>query len=254
MNVLKKMAHALVAFSFGAALGGLALYSVHESQTQFPTINEIQEPQNISQDLPLLEYRAVKKSRMSAVRVLSISESTGYLASSTGTYLTAKGRHYVLTVSHGLVGDCEVTEIWANGTFYPCKGFTLVDVLADYALIEIDEIPSLEPLDIPQDLPAPRQWKSSYATQGTIFYTGFPNNTGPLTFNGKVIGYHDDDYLYIDSFGWGGASGSGIFNLRGDLIGYVLAIDVGQTEFGIDVLENIVVVVPTFKVNWATIL
>tara|TARA_Y100000310_G_C20702131_1_gene830886 strand:- start:785 stop:1549 length:765 start_codon:yes stop_codon:yes gene_type:complete len=254
MHVLKEIIRALVAFSIGAALGYLTLYSAQKSSTQFPTIDEIQDSQNISQDLSREEYKAVEKSRMSAVRVLSISEESGYLASSSGTYFTTKGKHYVLTVAHGLVGICEFTEIWADDQFYQCIEFVEFNVLIDYAIIEIEKIPSLRPLRIPQDLPTNQNWKKTYSAQSKIFYTGFPNNTGPLTFDGRVIGYHDDDYLYINSFAWGGASGSGIFNVKGKLIGYILAIDVGQTEFGVDVLENVIVIVPIFKIDWTTIL
>ena len=83
-----------------------------------------------------------------------------------------------------------------------------------------------------------------------MFYTGYPNSTGPLTIAGSVVGYALGDFIYLDSFAWGGASGSGVFSSDGKFIGYILAIDIGQTEYGIDVLENIVIVVPAFKIDW----
>ena len=68
------------------------------------------------------------------------------------------------------------------------------------------------------------------------------------------MGYADGDFVYMHSFAWGGASGSGVFALDGKLVGYLLAIDVGETVHGVDVLEDIVVVVPTFKIDWSLIL
>ena len=58
----------------------------------------------------------------------------------------------------------------------------------------------------------------------------------------------------MHSFAWGGASGSGVFGANGEFVGYILAIDIGETSYGIDVLEDIVIVVPAFKIDWATIL
>jgi len=88
-----------------------------------------------------------------------------------------------------------------------------------------------------------------------VFYTGFPNSTGPLTFSGNIIGYMEGDYIYLESFGWGGSSGAGVFTANGKFIGYLLAVDVGETEeYGVDVLEDIVIIVPAFKIDWTTIL
>ena len=83
-----------------------------------------------------------------------------------------------------------------------------------------------------------------------VYHTGYPNNMGPLTFDGTIVGYSDENYMYINSYAWSGSSGSGVFNERGKLIGYVLALDVGVSEYGVHILEDIVVVVPTSAVDW----
>jgi V8-like Glu-specific endopeptidase len=69
-----------------------------------------------------------------------------------------------------------------------------------------------------------------------------------------VVGYGHGETLYIFSHAYGGASGSGVFTENGKYIGYITAIDVGQTEWGIDVLENIVLVAPAFNVDWSAVL
>ena len=73
----------------------------------------------------------------------------------------------------------------------------------------------------------------------------------PLTFSGKIVGYAGGDYIYLDSFAWSGSSGSGVFTADGKFIGYILAVEVGQTDYGADVLENLVVVIQAFKVDWS---
>ena len=69
-----------------------------------------------------------------------------------------------------------------------------------------------------------------------------------------MIGYGDDEFIYVFSHAYGGASGSGVFSREGKYIGYVVAIDVGSTELGVDVLENIVIVAPTLNVDWTAVL
>ena len=58
----------------------------------------------------------------------------------------------------------------------------------------------------------------------------------------------------MQTYAWSGASGSGVFDERGDLIGIIMALDVGRTEFGIQILENFVIVVPIWKIDFATAL
>ena len=69
-----------------------------------------------------------------------------------------------------------------------------------------------------------------------------------------MVGYTEYEQIYIFSHAYGGASGSGVFSPTGKYIGYVVAIDVGQTDFGLDVLENIVIVNPAFNIDWRKIL
>ena len=68
------------------------------------------------------------------------------------------------------------------------------------------------------------------------------------------MGYADSSYLYVFSHAYMGSSGSGVFSTKGKYIGIITAIDIGQTEFGVDILENVVLVTPVFKVDWSVIL
>ena len=99
----------------------------------------------------------------------------------------------------------------------------------------------IKPIKILKDIPRGKQWKKNLSVMTKIYYTGFPNTAGPLSFSGHIAGFTADEYIYLDSYAWSGASGSGIFSENGKFIGYIVAIDVGATEFGAQVLENIIV-------------
>ena len=34
-------------------------------------------------------------------------------------------------------------------------------------------------------------------------------------------------------------------------MGYIVALDVGRTEYGMDVLENVILVVPHYRIDWS---
>jgi hypothetical protein len=254
MNILKKIAKVIIAFLIGVTFAFIVFYSVFISAIELPTIEEIQSFDNVSMNLPAQEQNTLKKSRKSTVRIFS--ESDERISTLTGTYFTAKNRYFVLTAMHGIIGECEQTKIWAPSGFTDCLQFVELNESIDYAIIELKkEIPSKEPVKLPHLVPKGKAWEQALATQNKVFYTGFPNSTGPLTFSGNIIGYMEGDYIYLQSFGWGGSSGAGVFTSDGKFIGYLLALDVGETEeYGVDVLEDIVIVVPAFKIDWTTIL
>ena len=56
------------------------------------------------------------------------------------------------------------------------------------------------------------------------------------------------------SYAWQGSSGSGVFDSKGKFVGHVVAVDVGQTEFGFQILQNVVLVVPAFKIDWSKVI
>ena len=252
-NVFKTIAKISLIFVVGFGLGSGAVYSVYKHLTNIPTQEEIQDVENISKGLPEIEREAVSLSRNSAVQILSISPDTGLLANTSGTYFKADGRYFVVTVMHGIVGPCELTRIAADDEFYDCVQFVRGDAIIDYAIIEIEEIENRKPMRLSRALPKNQQWKSVLSAQNKIFYTGFPNGLGPLTFSGNVIGYNDFDSLYVNSYAWGGSSGSGVFSYDGKYVGCILAVDVGKTEHGVDVMENIILVIPAFKIDWASV-
>ena len=172
-----------------------------------------------------------------------------------GTYFVANDKYYVVTVHHGIHGPCWLVTIIYESNYHKCKKFVEINEENDYVIIELENpIGGRTPVRIPEDLPHGNEWKRSYSILNNIIYTGYPNTLGPLTLRGDVVGYDHNEYIYIFSHAYGGASGSGVFTGKGKYIGFIVAIDVGATELGPDVLENIVIVAPAFNIDWSVVL
>lgn len=233
----------------------LVLTAVYQHR-QIPSWETISASDNISNHLPAPIHRSVQKSRTSAVQVRSAGLNFWNGTSTmSGTYFVANGKSYVITANHGILGPCFLLVIFYEDEMVSCENIVKRNEHNDYAIIELQQpLSRAVPVKIPQDLPHGAEWKSSYSLLNTIVYTGYPNTIGPLTLRGDVVGYGEGETLYIFSHAYGGASGSGVFTQDGKYIGYIVAIDVGQTEWGIDVLENIVLVAPAFNVDWSVVL
>ena len=189
------------------------------------------------------------------VQIISLSaENTGYFSTATGTYFEAYGSHFVITVMHAIQGPCEFTTVVHNDEVHSCIKYIATDTQHDYAIIQVDPIADRTPIDIFKDLPRNTEWKRSYSLMNRLVYTGYPNTIGPLTISGDIAGFAGFDYIYMLSYAWAGSSGSGVFDHRGRYIGYVVAVDVGQTEFGAQVLQNVVLVAPSFNVDWTKVI
>jgi hypothetical protein len=222
-----------------------------------PNWEQITADGNISNEYAADYRQAIYKSRQSAVLVES--SNLGFWSGSstmTGTYFMAEGHHYVITAYHGVHGPCWLLYVSHDSEKQRCNRYVEMNEMHDYILIELSgPLSNRVPIRIPGDLPRGQEWRASYSILTNIIYTGYPNTIGPLTLKGDVVGYGDDEYLYVFSHAYGGSSGSGVFTRDGKYIGYVVAIDVGTTDIGgIDTLENIVLVAPAFNVDWQQVL
>ena len=226
-----------------------ATYSSIVSQQTVPLTYPASDS-NISEYYPASFNKAIKKSRQSAVQIVSIEPHSGRLSIFSGTYFETAGSYFVVTVLHRIAGECAVTKIIHQDKVHDCIKYITSDSMADYIIIQVEEIESRVPIKIPQDIPNHQQWKRAYSLLNKLVYTGYPNTIGPLTIDGEVSGFAGTDYLYMMSYAWQGSSGSGVFDKNGKYIGYVVAIDVGQTEHGIQILQNVVLVVPSYKIDW----
>ncbi len=237
----------------GCVVAIATIHSVTKSY-EIPRREEIRNIDNINRSLSTSHQRAINRSRKSSVRVMSVSPSLGGVSTSSGTYISFRGEYYILTVAHGLIGGCEGTAVVTPKGTYHCKYIVERNNLIDYSILAVDPIPELKAIPVPQFLPRGDQWKKDFSIMTPTYYTGFPNGMGPFTIDGKVVGYNENDFLYIKSYGWAGCSGAGVFSESGHLVAYILALTVGQTEYGYNVAEDIVIGVPLFKVNWLSII
>ena len=80
-----------------------------------------------------------------------------------------------------------------------------------------------------------------------VIYTGYPNLTGPLTIYGTVSGFSVDDSIILQSYAWGGASGSAVLDYRGRLIGIVVGIEVVTSMTGLPSENENVILIKRFE-------
>jgi len=246
----------VVLILLGGLMGSAVVFCGNAKKYQLPTRGEMQHTQNISPRYDVADKRAIKASRNSAVRVLSWDEKRGQMSVSTGTYFKYKEERYVVTVYHGiLTPSCDNIQIEASGLLNRCSEIVHYDPQTDYAFLSVEEIPGRSPIRFPADFVRTRRgWLKAVSVLHPLLYTGYPNSSGPVTLSGKVMSFTDEEYIHFNSYAWSGSSGSGVFNFDGKYVGYIVAIDVGQTEYGVDVLENVILVVPHFHIDWTPIL
>ena len=250
---LKTLGQLLLVIGIGFTISIGVLWSVKES-ARLPTTGELQSLENVSRALPHHHYDSVLKSRQSVLLVMSGKADEDGFSSMSGTYLSYKDRFYVLTAAHGINGECEYFFVaTSDEEVYECIRYITVEHSHDYAIIEIEEVRARSPVALDRALPQNFQWRPELAALNKVFYTGYPNSLGPLTFEGSVAGISSDQHIYLHSYAWPGSSGAGIFSQEGNLIGIVLALNVGFTGAGYDVLEDLVIVLPLFKVDWSLV-
>jgi len=252
LKVLKLVFQMLLvaATAFGISLG--IYISVTES-LQMPTGDELSSLDNISNDLYAQERDAVERSRQSILQVLSARKGDDGFAKMSGTYVAYRDRFYVITAAHGVVGDCDRFFVATDAEHvYECIRYVIVDRPVDYAIIEIEEVSGRTPVNLNEVVPSNREWIQETAVFNKVFYTGYPNGIGPLSFRGEVAGVSDEHYIYLHSYAWPGSSGSGVFSNDGNMIGIIVALNVGFTGAGYDVLEDLVIVTPLFMIDWAS--
>jgi hypothetical protein len=251
LTILKRLLGLFIVGIFVA----LGYFSVMK-EMEVPSHDEITALTNVSKETSLRKAGII--SRQSAVKIMSLDPQTLSISGASGTYITLDNRYFILTVAHGLNPDCAFVRVVPDVSdgyedYIDCQKMIEVNVFSDYAIIEVEKINDLSPISLLTHVPKNTDWKKSFASLSNLVYTGYPNDIGPLTIQGQVMGYSTEDHVFMHSYGWAGASGSGVFNEEGQLVGHVMAILMGETVHGINVLEDVVVVIPLFKVDWSVV-
>ena len=100
----------------------------------------------------------------------------------------------------------------------------------------------------------PMSWDPAkrYDIGTDIVYSGHPSWHKLMSFEGRIVGYEQDPQagtqIIVNTYGWFGCSGSGIYNTDGELIGILYGVDV-QYAFGAQIQENMIWVAPIKNIN-----
>jgi len=120
------------------------------------------------------------------------------------------------------------------------------DEVADIAImIPTTKIETIKPIKL-------RTAKSKHMYVGTkTIYSGYPNNHSMLTIHGWISGFTNEANLIIDTYGWGGASGSSVFDEKGRLLGVLSAMDVGTGLYGMPrLIPDVIIIIPATKIDF----
>ena len=206
--------------------------------------NEISERLELSEVSTTEQVAVRENARKAAVRIHAGN------ARGSGTYFKVGGYHIVVTAQHVVDGEPIVLVEGRNGESVYGEPI-LQGIETDVAVILIPEMNSREPLRY-RPLASPRNHERLIGKRVT--YTGFPASHDLMTIDGQIAGY-ENNHVIIHSYGWPGSSGSGVFDMRGRLIGVVSAVDIGRWNWMIppQLVEDIVWVAPIWDIREADI-
>lgn len=190
--------------------------------------------------------QTIKKSIQSAVRIISTTDFydiQAITATSSGTYFKHGDFSYVLTSAHSLVGDCYNTMILADEFMFDCHDIILYNEDKDIAIMQVENIFNRNPIKLSDFLSSEEEIINNTGVHQKILYTGYPQSLGPFTLDGKIVSHYiENDMFFVHSYAWAGSSGSGVFNSRGKLVGVITAVSVANSEYGVDVMEDLIIV------------
>jgi|1_EtaG_2_1085319.scaffolds.fasta_scaffold01406_8 hypothetical protein len=214
---------------------------------------DLSQPQRISDLYEVSERRAIKKSVSSSIKVRSPDDVGMVTSISSGTYFVHGDKYYVITTAHGVLGNCDKLVVIYFEETSDCIDYHYINRNVDVAIIQIEKMKDRKPIRLPRNMGSK---KNNYKLFDKVHYTGYPNNLGPLTIGGRIAGF-TQGYVVLHSYAWSGSSGSGVFDERGDFIGIVVGIDVDYYMNGftheLRPLEDVVVVLPMYKIDWKKI-
>lgn len=180
-----------------------------------------------------------QRARTSAVKVRSLVDP----GHGSGTYMVAHGRRIVVTAAH-VVRSATVMAIDGRDGETVVGSVIFVDSRNDLAYLLVPEMETRTAVQY-----RPHKLYDERLIGTRITYTGFPSHHDLLTIRGYVAAL-EHKMVVTNMFGWFGASGSGVFDQRGRLVGVVSGIDVGNIGIRIP-LESIVWVAPVSQIDHA---
>ena len=188
----------------------------------------------------------IVKSIASSVRIISTTLSFDepiVTSTSSGTYFEYADTQYIITTAHSLLGECLGTMVIADDYMFHCIDLILMDHNKDIAIFEVEDIFNRTPITSDDFIHKDKNISLNSGVHEKLIYTGYPQGLGPFTFNGNIVGHNISNGLFFaHSYAWAGSSGSGVFNSKGKMIGILTAVAIANTEHGVDVMEDLIIV------------
>lgn len=181
--------------------------------------------------------RVAGQTRSAAVKIIHVDGSRR----GSGVYMKYQGHTLVLTAAHVIDGGPPyvfVENELGEQTVGAVINFELSNS-QDFAVIVLQS-------ELPHSTAMPLKLREDYReTVGEqVVYSGSPGHHDLLTIYGNVAGIAPNQNLILHSYAWMGASGSGVFDHRGNLIGILRAIDVNSGIIAPQLTEDIVWIAP----------
>tara|TARA_B100000989_G_scaffold297499_1_gene283431 strand:+ start:1970 stop:2722 length:753 start_codon:yes stop_codon:yes gene_type:complete len=230
MNKLFKLLAVLLAVGFSSVNS----YANTDASTQNSYVPD-KPSEKVSKGLSLTERRV----RNAAVKVVT---SGGH---GSGTVVQYKDLTLVFTAKH--VADGRLGQEYLINKDIEQRSATLI-----YQSKEHDIAILIVPGGFTRIKPMDWDPTSKYEIGTDIVYSGHPSWHKLMSFNGRIVGYEQipgsGTQIMVNTYGWFGCSGSGVYSKRGELIGILYGIDV-QYVYGTQLQENMIWVAPIKNVN-----
>jgi hypothetical protein len=100
----------------------------------------------------------------------------------------------------------------------------------------------------------PMSWKptKNYDIGTDIVYSGHPSWHKLMSFTGRIVGHEEipgsGTQLMVNTYGWFGCSGAGVYNTDGEIVGILYGVEV-QYAYGAQVQENMIWVAPIKNID-----
>lgn len=226
--------------------------SIVSNSRDIPTVKDLDKPQNVSDSLPIAMQKTAVKSRASSIALLSVNLMNGEVSFASGTYMKYNNHYFIMTAAHAIQSKLGYMLIVTRDGEHSAGKVVYSSKKSDFAFVEAPFIAGIEAVDIKKAFPTTKKWAKSLEVLDPVVYTGYPNATGPLTIDGKIMGF-TYGVVYVNTYAWSGASGSAVFDEKGNIIGIISALEVG--DFGqVQIpIENSIIVRPTYLVDWVEV-
>jgi len=162
-----------------------------------------------------------------------------------GTYFKYKGHKMVVTAAH----------LYALGGGIPLQGEATIVTPHEKVtgkLVYIDKISDIAIFKVPtldSRKAAKFRRTGSYKIGSNVVYSGFPGANSLLTIPGTLSGTGFGTDLAMNSFAWGGSSGSGVFDENGRFVGVVVSIMLARGWQGPQLVGSVVYIAPANMID-----